>query len=112
MFFHENDGKQYADVLQVRNQQKREHMRGKADAAEEEDYATFLQQVLLDVMMTAIYCSISWNRNIFMFLGRRLNCRARIQFRRVHFGVFSTSRFAPPALSSHDPKTSHCQRPN
>ena len=37
-------------VLQVRNQQKREHMRGKADAAEEEDYATFLQQVLLDLL--------------------------------------------------------------
>ena len=69
MFFHENDGKQYADVLQVRNQQKREQMRGKTDAAEEEDYATFLQQVLLDVMMTAIYCSISWNRHIFMFVG-------------------------------------------
>ena len=65
----ENDGKQYGEVLQVRNQQKREHMRGKADAAEEEDYATFLQQVLLDVMMTAIYCSISWNRKIFMFLS-------------------------------------------
>ena len=53
----------------MRNQQKREHMRGKADAAEEEDYATFLQQVLLDVMMTAIYCSISWNRSILMLLG-------------------------------------------
>ena len=69
MFLNENGGKQYGNVLQVRNQQKREHMRGKADAAEEEDYATFLQQVLLDVMMTAIYCSISWNRSILMLLG-------------------------------------------
>ena len=30
----------------------------------------------------------------------RLNRRARIQLGRVHFGVFSTSRFVPPALSS------------
>ena len=51
MFLNENCGKQYGNVLQVRNQQKREHMRGKADAAEEEDYATFLQQVLLDAMI-------------------------------------------------------------
>ena len=55
MFLNENGGNQYADVFQVRNQQKREHMRGKADAAEEEDYATFLQQVLLDFKMTFFY---------------------------------------------------------
>ena len=30
----------------------------------------------------------------------RLDRRVRIQFRQVHFGVFSTSRFVPPALSS------------
>ena len=30
----------------------------------------------------------------------RLDCRARKQFRRIHFGVFSMSRFVPPALSS------------
>ena len=33
--------------------------------------------------------------------GPRLDRRARIQLGRVHFGVFSTSRFVPPALSSH-----------
>ena len=32
--------------------------------------------------------------------GPRLDRRARIQFRRVNFGVFSTSRFVPSALSS------------
>ena len=32
--------------------------------------------------------------------GPRLDRRARVQFGRVHFGVFSTSRSVPPALSS------------
>ena len=32
--------------------------------------------------------------------GPRLDCQAGIQFGRVHFGVFSTSRFMPLALSS------------
>ena len=32
--------------------------------------------------------------------GPRLDRRTRIQLGRVHFGVFSTSRFGPPALSS------------
>ena len=32
--------------------------------------------------------------------GPRLDRRVRIQFRQVHFGVFLTSRFVPPALSS------------
>ena len=32
--------------------------------------------------------------------GPRLDRRVRIQLGRVHFGVFSTSRFVPPALSS------------
>ena len=39
----------------------------------------------------------------FMVIGlaiARLDRRARIQFGQVHFGVFSTSRFAPLALSS------------
>ena len=34
------------------------------------------------------------------YAGPRLHCLAKIQFGRVHFGVFSTSRFLPPALSS------------
>ena len=32
--------------------------------------------------------------------GPRLDHRARLQFGRAHFGVFSTSRFVPSALSS------------
>ena len=32
--------------------------------------------------------------------GPRLDCRVRIQLGWVHFGVFSSSRFVPPALSS------------
>ena len=33
--------------------------------------------------------------------GPRLDHRARLEFGRVHFGVFSMSRIVPPALSSH-----------
>ena len=31
--------------------------------------------------------------------GPRLDRQARIQFKQVYFGVFSTSRFVPPSLS-------------
>ena len=34
------------------------------------------------------------------YAGPKLHCLAKIQFGQVYFGVFSTSRFLPPALSS------------
>ena len=42
----------------------------------------------------------SYMKNIFLTVFIRLGRRARIELERVHFGVFSTSSFVPPALSS------------
>ena len=61
----------------------------------------------VDTISASSFLFITSNANALSKLGRmptgggpRLDRRARIQFRRVHFDVLSTPRIVPPALSS------------